>query len=220
MRRTLICTALIAVIFMGSGCALLKLRKDYSKVQDVKTGENAVYTYFKDRLYDFVDWFPIFGLKGTIGEGLLFNVRATKVLQVGAGAIDGEKFGFKGRELGYWHEWRGEFGVSLVYINTARKTPLIANEFLFDEYKRTRHKQKEDIDLYRNDDRHWADFGFTVHLGFIGLDWDVFRTKEFFDFLVGIVTLDITKDDTKSRLRRKETEFIPVVGGVAPTPIP
>ncbi|MHC4663150.1 MAG: hypothetical protein ACYS8W_15925 [Planctomycetota bacterium] len=217
MRRIIICLALAAIIFIGPGCAFFKLRKDYSKVQDVKTGENAIFTYFKDRLYDFID---IFGFKGAIGEGLLFNVRGTKLLQVGAGAIDGEKFGFKGRELGYWHEWRGEVGVSLFYINTARKTPLIANEFLFDEYKRTRHMSKEDIDIYRNDDRHWADIGVTLHLGFVGFDFDLFRIKEFFDFLVGIVTLDITKDDTRNRLRRKETEFIPVVGGVAPTPVP
>ncbi len=205
MKKLLLLFVLVG-LFSSTGCGALALRQDYSKIQDVKTGENPIYTYFKDRVLDFWD---IFGFKFHVGEGLLVHGRVTKFGQAGIGMCSGTKLGFKGRELGYWHEDRAEFGVSIFYINRSKKTPLICNTYMFDAEKRAaRTSSATDLDLYRNDDRHWASCGANVFVGFIGIDVDV-RIKEIFDFLVGIVTLDISEDDTVSLLRAKQTEFKP-----------
>ncbi len=200
MRKLIILTACILVISMCLGCEAFKLRKDYSKVQDVKTDKGPLARYFEDRFLDFWD---ILGFKFHMGTGLLVNARATKFAQAGLGFIDGDKFGFKGRELGYWYEWRGEIGVSVFYINTAKKDPIIGNKFLFEAARAAETEEVSDIDIFRDDDRDRWDIGVTVHALFIGIDIE-FRTKEFFDFLLGIVTLDMCKDDTKNRLRKMQ----------------
>lgn len=200
MRKLIILAACVLVISTCLGCEAFKLRKDYSKVQDVKTDKSPLARYFEDRFLDFWD---MFGLKFHMGTGLLVNARATKFAQAGLGFIDGDKFGFKGRELGYWYEWRGEVGVSVFYINTAKKDPIVGNKFLFEAARQAETEEVSDIDIFRDDDRDRWDVGVTVHALFIGIDFEI-RTKEVFDFLLGLFTLDMVKDDTKNRLRRAQ----------------
>jgi hypothetical protein len=193
-------SACILVVSACVGCEAFKLRKDYSKVQDVRTEKSPLATYFEDRFLDFWD---IFGIKFHMGTGLLIHGRVTKFAQAGLGFVDGDKFGFKGRELGYWHEWRGEVGVSVFYINTAKKNPIVGNKFLFEAARKAETEEVLDIDIYRDDDRDRWSVGATVHALFIGIDVEI-QLKELFDFLVGIFTLDMVKDDTKNRLRRAQ----------------
>jgi hypothetical protein len=186
-----------------SGCEALQLTQDYSKLADVKTGEPPVYTYLKDRLLDFWD---IFGFRVHFGQGLLGNIRATKIAQAGIGYCEGKKLGFKGRQLGYWDEYRHELGVSVIYIGRYKKSPLICNTYMFDAEKRAAQQKYTDLDLYRNDDRHWTSCGISFFAGFIGMDFDI-CLYELFDFLFGIVTVDIADDDTVNQLRMKQTEM-------------
>jgi hypothetical protein len=208
MRKILILGACVLVVSMCLGCEAFKLRKDYSKVQDVRTDKSPLARYFEDRFLDFWD---IFGLKFHMGTGLLVHGRATKFAQAGLGFIDGDKFGFKGRELGYWYEWRGEIGVSVFYINTAAKDPIVGNKFLFEAARAAETEEVEDIDIFRDDDRDRWSIGATVHVLFIGIDVEV-QLKELFDFFLGIFTLDMCKDDTKNRLRRVHTTTSDPVG--------
>jgi hypothetical protein len=202
MKKLAVLAVGVFILSMCVGCEAFKLRKDYSKIQDVKTDKGPLARYFEDRLLDFWD---IFGLKFHMGTGLLVNVRPTKFGQAGLGFIDGDKLGFKGRELGYWYEWRGEVGVSVFYINTAKKDVIVGNKFLFQAAREAETEEVIDMDIFRDDDRDRWDLGFTVHALFIGLDFE-FRTKEFFDFILGIFTLDMCKDDTKNRLRRLQAK--------------
>lgn len=198
MRTVLIFTACVLVISACLGCEAFKLRKDYSKVQEVKVDKGPIAVYIEDRFLDFMD---ILGIKVTMGTGLLAHGRATKFAQAGIGFFDGDKFGFKGREVGYWQEWRGEVGVSVFYINTAKKNILIGNKFLFDAARAAEVAEVGDIDIFRDDDRDRWSAGAAVHVLFFGIDIDI-RLKEIADFIFGIFFLDMMKDDTKNRLRR------------------
>lgn len=200
MRKLIILTACVLVVSTCLGCEAFKLRKDYSKAQDVKTDKSPLARYFEDRFLDFWD---ILGFKIHMGTGLLVHGRVTKFAQAGFGFVDGDKFGFKGRELGYWYEWRGEVGVSVFYINTAKKDPIVGNKFLFEAAREAETEEVSDIDIFRDDDRDRWSVGATVHALFIGLDVEI-QLKEVFDFLLGIFTLDMCKDDTKNRLRRMQ----------------
>ncbi len=198
MKRLVILAACVFVLSACVGCEAFKLRKDYSKIQEVRTEKGAIATYLEDRLLDFWD---MFGFKISMGTGLLVNARATKFLQGGIGFMDGDKFGFKGREVGYWNEWRGEVGASVAYINSSRKNPLIGNKYFFEACRAAETEEVNDIDIFRDSDRDRWDIGVTAHLLFIGFEFE-FRLKEFADFLVGLFTLDMCKDDTKNWLRR------------------
>ena len=202
MRKVTIVVLILSFIVFCTGCEAFKLRKDYSKVQEVKTPRGPFATYLEDRVLDFMDWFPgPFGMRLSMGPGLLVHGQATKFAQGGVGFFDGDKVGFHGREVGYWHEWRGEVGVSVFYINTSKKDILIGNRFLFEAARKAEAESITDIDVFRNDDRDLWDFSVSVHALFFGFDIE-FRTREFADFLFGLVTLDMQKDDTKNRLRK------------------
>jgi hypothetical protein len=198
MKKLLILAACALVVSVCVGCEAFKLRKDYSKIQDVRTDKSPIARYFEDRFLDFWD---IFGFKFHMGTGLLLHARATKFAQAGLGFVDGDKLGFKGRELGYWYEWRGEIGVSVFYINTATKDPIVGNKFLFDAARRAETEEVDDIDIFRDDDRDRWSVGVCFHALFFGLDIEI-QLKELFDFFLGIFTLDMCKDDLKNRLRR------------------
>jgi hypothetical protein len=200
MRRLIILAACVLVVSTCIGCEAFKLRKDYSKVADVRTEKSPLARYFEDRFLDFWD---IFGLKFHMGTGLLVHGRVTKFAQAGIGFVDGDKMGFKGRDLGYWYEWRGEVGVSVAYINTAKKDPIIGNKFLFESARKAETEEVSDLDIFRDDDRDRWSCGVCVHALFIGIDVEI-QLKELFDFFLGIFTLDMCKDDTKNRLRRAQ----------------
>lgn len=209
MRKVLLALVVVAVIASATGCGAFELRKDRSKLQDVKTGESFVYTYLKDRLLDFWD---IFGFKFHAGQGFLIHARATKLIEFSLGYAEGPKLGFKGRQMGYWEEVRSEFGLNAVFLitlmNTSYKTPLVCNSFMFDAEAEAKAKARSDIDVYREDDRQLASVGVCFFVGFFGFDIEV-QLMELFDFLFGIATIDISKDDTVNRLRAKQARYKP-----------
>ncbi|MFH1421917.1 MAG: hypothetical protein ABIH42_04295 [Planctomycetota bacterium] len=204
----------LALLLFGfcTGCESFRLQKDYSKCPDVKTPSGPLVTYIGDRIFDLMDWWPLpFGMRVQGGPGLLINVRATKFAQVGLGFAEGEKLGFKGREIGYWYEKRDELGISVAYVSNVTRDIIIGNRFLFEGQRRLEEQVRnleaegiEDLDIFKDEDRDRWDIGFTVHLLFIGFDWDLLRLREFADFWGGIITVDISNDDLKSRLRQAE----------------
>ena len=209
MRTATIAVLVLSFIVFCTGCQAfresLTLSQDISKLPEVKVPRGPLATYFDDRVLDFMDWFPIpFRMRFSMGPGLLVHVMGTKIGQFGIGFIeDGDKFGFKGRQVGYWRESRGEIGISLFYLSTTRKELLVGNRFLFEAMRQPVPEAVEDIDVFRNDDRDFWDVGFTFHLLFVGVDLDL-PLKEFADFCLGIFGLDMQKDDLKNRLRRAE----------------
>jgi hypothetical protein len=227
MRTAIIAVLVFAFIACCTGCQAFTLRKDYSKLPEVKTPKGPLATYIDDRALDFMDWWPTpFNMRLRMGPGLLFNFRGTKFAQAGWGFFDGETLGFKGRQLGSWREWRDEVGVSVFYITKTKKDLLTGNRFLFDAMRKAEPEAVGDIDIFREDDRDRWDCGCTVHLLFVGLDWDIIRPREIADFLLGLFTLDFQKDDTKNRLRTAEATTPGFVGPggrametVPPTPV-
>jgi len=71
-------------------------------------------TYMTNRGKDFLD---IFNLKLALSDGasILANVRATRLLQIGAGRFAGTKVGFEGPSAGIYGEGRVEYGISVFY---------------------------------------------------------------------------------------------------------
>lgn len=205
MRIALTVVLVLSLAAFCTGCQAFMLVPDRSKLPDVKPPKSSLDTYVEDRMLDFVDWFQIpFTMRFHMGPGILLNGRLTKFAQVGCGFFEGETLGFKGRELGYWREKREELGVSIFYITKTSKDVLVGNRFLFEAMRKAEPEAVGDLDIFRDDDRDKWDCGLTVHLLFVGFDWDFFRTREFFDFWVGLTTLDMQKDDIKNRLRKGE----------------
>jgi hypothetical protein len=217
MRTATIAVLVLSFIVFCTGCQAFRetftLSQDISKLPEVKMPRGPLATYFDDRVLDFMDWFPIpFRMRFSMGPGILVHAMATKVAQAGIGFVeDGDKFGFKGRQVGYWRESRGEIGASVFYLSTTRKELLVGNRFLFEAMRQPVPEAAEDIDVFRNDDRDFCDIGVTVHAFFFGFDLDL-PLREFADFWLGILTLDMQKDDTKNRLRRTEVGLAGLTG--------
>lgn len=154
--------------------------------------------YFKARMYDFAD---MFGLSLLFGFGLDANVRATQFFQIGGGVYDARRLGFIGRFAGWWREQRSEGGVSLSYgqrLTRMDKEGPIQKYFPNGFYKRP---ETANLD---SKDRTVDEIGVTAVAGVPGIDV-AFRPVELFDFLLGIFTLDIKKDDFELLLKTKKT---------------
>lgn len=162
--------------------------------------------YFHDRGQDFAD---IWRLGLTYGPGALVNVRATKLVQVGLGGMDGYKFGLQGRARGHWKEFRGEGGVSFIYFINYNKTFISGNETLAEKIAAVRPKDQgeeilADLDPFYGD-RSLTEIGFTVHAFAIGVEF-AFDFYSFMDFLGGWFLIDPQQDDLRTLRARERTE--------------
>ena len=159
-------------------------------------------TYFYDRGQDFVD---VWRLGLTYGPGALVNVRATKLLQVGFGGVDVFKMGMKGRAYGFWREFRGEGGVSLVYFTHYDKDFISGNSLLREEMAIPQPDAGEevlaDVDPFYGD-RNFLEVGFTLHVFFVGVEFAL-DLYSLLDFLGGWLLLDPQQDDLRT-LRKKQ----------------
>lgn len=183
--------------------------KAYRKEVDQWTGLEKVGIYFKDRALDLTD---IVTADLSLGDGFLVNAHATKFLQAGGGFFNGLRYGLLRRSFGTWHDDRTEGGIAAgfnLYWVDVKRTPIWGTSTLFDqEFK------YEGPDYLDNRDRHWSDFGATVHFAFLGASLNV-SPFQLVDFVAGVFAIpsiyptilgpemDPADDDTRARLRAK-----------------
>jgi hypothetical protein len=186
MKKIIPFIAFLVLLVLGGGCAQFG-------------------TYMKDRGNDFVDCFG-FRLMG--GPGMLFNVRCTQVVQVGAGVAAVTDTGFLGREM-YPADGTivGEAGVpfyySRGYIGGGVASPKrSAGRTVIGIFPKNEDGFCSVDKFDKEYDRQFFDVGFTFHLLMFGLNLE-FRLKEFADFLLGWFGADITGDDTKRETTRE-----------------
>jgi hypothetical protein len=207
-----VAAASLALLAAVTGCQSAPSYKAYTDETQSWGYGRRIATMLKDEALDLTD---IIQLDLSAGEGLLANVRATKLVQVGGGHLNGIKGGWNQRSLGFWKERRTEGGVSVLYYTDADLEPVHGTPTLFD-----RGYQIDDWTILHNEDHHWADFGASLHLIFLGADVNV-SPKEAIDFVVGLInipltiipindlfgirqdTIDLANDDTAARLRKK-----------------
>ena len=162
--------------------------------------------YFADRFWDVTD---VMGIRLGSGTTALVNVRATKLVGVGAGYFKGDKFGFDGRAAGYYEEERAEAGILMAHWLKYNRTPENGSRFLFD--KRFFPKQNEiaRVETGVPVEKRWVNElydkdrdALDIHVGVgvlpFAMDFD-FSIIELADFLVGWLTVDISSDDTLNR---------------------
>ena len=152
--------------------------------------------YFLSRWYDLID---IVDFSVGAGPGFLFNVRATKIAQVGGGYSDAYHVGFRGRSAGFWKEKRCEIGVSLLYYQKIKRERITG-------WVESFRSDKMDLDtsaVYaNNNDRAFTGIGATVH-ALVLVDVNV-RPMQALDFALGWFTIDILDDDTGKPKRNKD----------------
>ncbi len=182
----------------------------YSREVNEWTGMEKTGIYLKDRFLDLTD---ILQFDLSVGDGFLANVHATKWLQIGGGFMNnGLRWGMLKRSAGTWSDDRVEGGVAagfnLYWVDLAR-TPVWGTSTLFEN-----EFAYEGPDYLDNHDRHWSDFGATLHLFWIGANINA-SPFELLDAVLGIFALpsiyagplspemDLADDDTRARLREK-----------------
>lgn len=149
-------------------------------------------TYAHDRALDLGQ---TINLSAGWSEGLEVNLRATKVLQVGAGAYQGKYWaGWKDGVADVWQEERSEIGIGPLYSHEvhrgdASKLLDIHHPFYTEPGFRT-----WSWDLDHLSDRGFFDLGATVDVALVGLDAS-FSPVEFVDFVCGLAGADPLQDD-------------------------
>jgi hypothetical protein len=150
--------------------------------------------YFQDRLKDASEVIEV-GLG--LSPGVEANARVTKVFQVGFGSYSGHWVGLREGHLAYWTEERSEMGFSLLYFHELTRTSRTLVDF--------RHPLPTEsgystymADMNLITDRGFFEIGLTGNLVLVGFDV-AFEAAEFFDFLFGLVGVDILHDDCYSK---------------------
>lgn len=173
-----------------------------------------VVTYFTDRVHDFLDIFRVRAGFPDGGKGIGVKARATVLAQAGYVYFDGTYAGLERRGIGIVDERRHEGGVSFIYLSRNEMEPTWGNMFLKggEEWHEVRDRR-----ILRNLP-HWDDgrrrplsFGAEVVTPILALDLGVYP-EEAFDFVLGIFTIDIFKDDQlrNYRVPYREGEALPL----------
>ena len=158
--------------------------------------------YWRNRANDLRD---IGKFKFSVGRGVQFNVRGTKLLQAGAGYVGGgspetsvSRIGWNGRRFERWRETSRELGVGLAYWRSLSAEVPAGDG----SWSRTGGSGQDGLDWDKGfwigvdgkKDREWFGVGLAAHAG-IGVDIE-FRPLNVFDFLLGWIGLDISRDDS------------------------
>jgi hypothetical protein len=150
---------------------------------------------WRDRAHDLAQ---IFEVTGSVGPGIGVSVRATELLQVGAGDFDGSTLGLVDGRVASMHEHRGEVGISLLHVydyerrDSRELLPIRQADYAdpgYDPYPFSWQTQN---------DRHLTDVGVGLNLAIVGFGV-TFRIDELFDFLAGCVGFDPLQDDAHGR---------------------
>ena len=160
--------------------------------------------YVKDRGLDLAQ-----SLDVAVGasEGLGFNLRVTKLAQLGIGGYRGLYWvGLKDGLFDVWQEERSEFGIGPLYVHEVFRgdgARLVDIRYpLFGDPGFREHA----FDPTHLSDRGWFDIGATFNPVLFGFDL-AFSPVEFIDFLGGLATFDMLEDDvyvpTEAELSRR-----------------
>jgi hypothetical protein len=149
---------------------------------------------WRDRAHDFAQ---IFELTGSVGPGLGVSLRATELVQVGAGYFDGATLGLVDGRVAAIKEHRSELGVSLLHTYDYRRQ---SRELLA-----VRHADYADpgydphpFSWQVQCDRHDADVGFNLNLAIVGIGMAI-HLDELADFVAGCFGFDPLHDDAHGR---------------------
>ncbi|MFG0320516.1 MAG: hypothetical protein ACF8XB_24810, partial [Planctomycetota bacterium JB042] len=148
--------------------------------------------YVKDRGLDLAQTVDV---AVGISEGLEFNLRATKFVQVGFGGYRGLYWaGLKDGLLDVWQEERSEFGVGPLYVHEVFRADgarlLDIRYPLFGDPGFREHA----ADVTHLSDRGTFDIGVTLNPVLFGVDVSI-SPVELVDFLAGIAQVDLLEDD-------------------------
>ncbi len=130
-------------------------------------------------------------------EGLEFNLRATKLLQVGFGSYRGIYWtGLKDGLLDVWQEERSELGIGPFYIHEYfRSEGSNLVDHAYPLYGDPGFREWT-LDLTHLSDRGLLDLGITTNVAIVGVDFAL-RPAEFLDFLTGFANHDLLRDDVE-----------------------
>ena len=184
------CSTRLLFLCLCAGCASPQGRDQsfplVAAEEFVVEEDGGFVDYLADRGLDLLD---VASLRFIVGPGLRANVRATEVLQLGAGvtgptadpdrgfSIPAYMIGFHRRNGGLWHQRTTEGGVSLFYTYDTSGEVIKGDKLSFDE-----------------GDRGFFDVGFAAHLALLGAEAE-FRLDEALDFVLGFFTVDLLDDD-------------------------
>lgn len=148
--------------------------------------------YVKDRGLDLAQTVDV---AVGLSEGLEFNLRATKLLQLGVGGYRGLYWvGVKDGLFDVWQEERSEFGVGPLYVHEVFRgdgTRLLDIRYpLFGDPGFREYAN----DLTHVSDRGWLDFGVTLNPVLFGVDLAI-SPVELVDFFAGVANYDPLQDD-------------------------
>ena len=149
-------------------------------------------SYVKDRGLDLAQTVDV-----SVGasEGLGFNLRATKLVQLGLGGYRGLYWvGLKDGLLDVWQEERSEFGVGPFYVHEVfRGDGARLLDIRYPLFGDPGFRERA-FDPTHLSDRGWFDVGATFNPVLFGLDVAV-SPAELVDFLTGLATFDLLEDD-------------------------
>lgn len=156
--------------------------------------------YVKDRGLDLAQTVDV---SVGVSEGLEFNLRATKFVQLGFGGYRGLYWaGVKDGLLDVWQEERSEFGVGPLYVHEVFRGD--GDRLLDIRYPLFGDPGFREIahDLTHVSDRGLLDVGFTLNPVLFGVDLAV-SPVELGDFLAGVARFDPLRDDVHSPSERE-----------------
>ena len=159
----------------------------------MSSGCQSVVDYPVDRAKDFID---IVGVDFYWGQGVLANIRATKLVQAGIGKFDGCHASYATRACGVAEEIRAEAGLPLYYFTMYDRTATdMSNENFVERLAAETGYGEVKYNLTDPQDRSYYQVGANaaVFVG-LGLNVDIFQVL---DFGLGIFGLDIGKDDSR-----------------------
>jgi hypothetical protein len=147
-----------------------------------------------DRVNDLTD---VVGAEFYWGQGLLANVRGTKLVQVGVGTFDGNIASYDRRAMGVATEMRAEGGFPLYYFTTYDRKSEIGNDVFNQRVADVENPGVGKYNLTDPQDRSFYQVGGTL-AAFVGVGVHV-DFLQALDFVVGLIGLDIGKDDARFR---------------------
>ncbi|MBL8694020.1 MAG: hypothetical protein JNJ88_07970 [Planctomycetes bacterium] len=166
------------VLLLGCAAGACRSTQAHQNVVDQTSWNygDLLWTASKDAFHDLFD---VAYVNVGLGDGLLLDVQATKVLHGGLGWADTVRWGTRPRSIGAWSQRQAEYGLSLFYWRDINRQAVWGTEFLFDQ---SMSYKGFDLD-HQNETGHWTDLSVHAHVALVGVEADV-APKEVIDFTI------------------------------------